>query len=186
MRAYHIAAISPTLQVANVQFNLREISEKMRQADERLAKVVVFPRLCLCGCTCGDLFFQPLLIEKCMEALAGAVAVSRGKHPVYFLGMPMRIGDDLCDVAVAVRDGKVLGIIPDSCPSGENSRYFSAPKQTEVIVFQESIPCSPDLQFDVDGKQVASVDFDYNYTGVKIDGEKILLYNVCLRLFILC
>ena len=29
----------------------------------------------------------------------------------------------------------------------------------------------------MDGKQVASVDFDYNYTGVKIDGEKILLYN---------
>lgn len=31
--------------------------------------------------------------------------------------------------------------------------------------------------YDTDGKQAASIEFDYNYTGVKIDGEKILLYN---------
>ena len=31
--------------------------------------------------------------------------------------------------------------------------------------------------YSTDGKQAASIDFDYNYTGVKIDGEKLLLYN---------
>ena len=31
--------------------------------------------------------------------------------------------------------------------------------------------------YDTDGKQAASIEFDYNYTGVKIDSEKILLYN---------
>ena len=31
--------------------------------------------------------------------------------------------------------------------------------------------------YGTDGKQAASIDFDYNYTGVKIDGEKIILYN---------
>ena len=31
--------------------------------------------------------------------------------------------------------------------------------------------------YSTSGKQVASIDFDYNYTGVKIDGEKIILYN---------
>ena len=31
--------------------------------------------------------------------------------------------------------------------------------------------------YTTDGKKVCSVDFDYNYTGVQIDGERVILYN---------
>ena len=50
-------------------------------------------------------------------------------------------------------------------------------KYAAVVVDNPSgNPYRVDL-YATNGELAASVDFDYNYTGLKIDGEKIILYN---------
>ncbi len=51
-----VAAITPYLRVADVEFNTEEILKCIDEAVEKEARVAVFPELCITGYTCGDLF----------------------------------------------------------------------------------------------------------------------------------
>ena len=57
-----VAAATPEVKVADVQFNREEICRLIGEGREKKAKIMVFPELCLTAYTCGDLFIQkPLL-----------------------------------------------------------------------------------------------------------------------------
>ena len=60
-----VAAVSPELKVADVKFNTLKIEEEIARQTKEGTEILVFPELCLCGYTCGDLFLQPLLSEAC-------------------------------------------------------------------------------------------------------------------------
>ena len=76
----------------------------------------------------------------------------------------------------------VKDVIPDtnviSVPVEEEIESISySDKYAAVVVDNPSgNPYRVDL-YATNGELAASVDFDYNYTGLKIDGEKIILYN---------
>lgn len=53
-----VAAASPALRVADVKFNLEQISALVKQAAADNCQVLVFPELALSGYTCADLFFS--------------------------------------------------------------------------------------------------------------------------------
>ena len=57
-----VAAMSPKVKVADVEYNAERICEKLDEARKEKAKVVVFPELCVTGYTCGDLFLQEKLL----------------------------------------------------------------------------------------------------------------------------
>ena len=61
---YRIAAVSPELRVADVSFNTKEIIRCGEEARRAGACLTVFPELSLTGTTCGDLFYQPLLLDE--------------------------------------------------------------------------------------------------------------------------
>ena len=44
----------PDIEVANVEYNLGKITEKLEEAEKRGADIVVFPELSLTGYTCAD------------------------------------------------------------------------------------------------------------------------------------
>lgn len=76
----------------------------------------------------------------------------------------------------------VKDVIPDtnviSVPVDEEIESICYTDKYAAVVVDN--PSGNPYRMDVyttDGKQAASVDFDYNYTGVEIDGEKIILYN---------
>lgn len=76
----------------------------------------------------------------------------------------------------------VKDVIPDanviSVPVEEEIESICYSDRYAAVVVDN--PSGNPYRMDVytaDGKQTASVDFDYNYTGVEIDGEKIILYN---------
>ena len=52
------AAISPELQVADVDFNVAEITAAMAEAAAQGVQLALFPELCITAYSCGDLFFQ--------------------------------------------------------------------------------------------------------------------------------
>ena len=76
----------------------------------------------------------------------------------------------------------VKDVIPDvnviSVPVEEEIESICYSEQYAAVVVDN--PSGNPYRMDVyttDGKKVTSIEFDYPYTGVEIDGEKILLYN---------
>ena len=73
-----IAAITPDVKVADVEFNVESCIKAVSAAvEKRGAKVVVLPELCLTAYTCEDLFMQGALlaaVEDGLEYLAEQTA----------------------------------------------------------------------------------------------------------------
>ena len=59
----------PRVHLASPVDNAREISHMLQAANEQHADLCVFPELCLCGYTCGDLLLHPPLLDGCRQAL---------------------------------------------------------------------------------------------------------------------
>ena len=51
-----VAAATPSIRVADTRHNAAAVIARLREAADAGAELVVFPELCLCGYTCGDLF----------------------------------------------------------------------------------------------------------------------------------
>ena len=60
-----VAAVTPDIRVADVEFNKEQICRKMDEAAASGAKIIVFPELGITGYTCSDLFLQELLLKSC-------------------------------------------------------------------------------------------------------------------------
>ena len=72
-----VAAATPDIRVADVEFNTAKICEAISEACEQKAKIIVFPELCVTGYTCGDLFTQDVLLKAAKDALIGSRNIRR-------------------------------------------------------------------------------------------------------------
>ncbi len=75
-----VAAVTPQIKVADPQYNAERIKERLSEAYEKGAKVIVFPELCLTGYTCCDLFLQELLLEEALRQLLGEDGLMRAAY----------------------------------------------------------------------------------------------------------
>lgn len=107
-----VAAVTPKIKVADPDYNAGQVCNELRTVFDNGAKIVVFPELCLTGYTCGDLFLQELLLEKAEEALMTVAAATKGQDALVFVGLPVALEGKLYNVAAAIQDGKVLGMVP--------------------------------------------------------------------------
>lgn len=135
-----VAALTPKIKVADPAYNAERICEKLEEAYERKAKIIVFPELCITGYTCEDLFFQELLLREALLALRRIAERTAGEDALVFVGLPVEHRQKLYNAAAVIRDGKILGMIPKTCiPNyGEfyEARHF-APGHGET----EDHPC---------------------------------------------
>jgi NAD+ synthase (glutamine-hydrolysing) len=134
-----VAAATPKIKVADCMFNTQAVIGQMRQACENDTKVLVFPELVLTGYTCNDLFLQDILLKGALEGLCEIVQASKEcAGMVTFVGLPFEHMGKLYNVAAAVQNGTILGLIPKSfIPNyGEfyEVRHFSAgPKECQYV-----------------------------------------------------
>ncbi|MGM9680846.1 MAG: NAD(+) synthase [Eubacteriales bacterium] len=107
-----VAALSPDLRVADVEYNTRRIIESVKAAAELGVKVLCLPELCVTGYTCGDLFGFRLLAERAENALV-RIADETADLPLFFtVGLPYLYKSKLYNVAAAICSGKILGLVP--------------------------------------------------------------------------
>lgn len=106
------AAATPNIRVADVHYNGGNIIQLIGRAEKAGAELLVFPELCVCGYTCGDLFGQNVLLDGCLAALSDIAAATKGKSMLVFVGVPVRLAGVLYNCAAAVSGGKVLAFIP--------------------------------------------------------------------------
>jgi NAD+ synthase (glutamine-hydrolysing) len=153
-----LGVVSPELRVADVAFNLEAIRGAVSEASEAGARLLVFPELCLTGYTCGDLFFQPLLIEAAREALFSLAEVTAAVPVALAVGAPVDFGGRLFNCAVFIAGGRIAGIVPKTfLPNTQEfyeERWFSCAADgaaTEVSWRGEKIPFGSDLLFAAEG-----------------------------------
>ncbi len=148
-----VAAITPKLKVADVEYNKNIICEYMKKAADMKNKVVVFPELCITGYTCQDLFIQDELLEQARQALMDIAAFSKGLDGIFFIGLPFSIEGKLYNLAAAISKGSILGMVPKIHLPNYNefyeARHFISGRNlnTTVVIGNESVPVCCRLMF---------------------------------------
>ncbi|MCR5468782.1 MAG: NAD(+) synthase [Lachnospiraceae bacterium] len=133
-----VAAVTPKVKVADVDFNCDEIISEMKKVAKEGAKVIVFPELCITGYTCGDLFLHDTLLGSAKEGLKKIVKATKSLDAIVFVGLPVDYKNSLYNVAAAVSHGEVLGLVPKIYLPNYNefyeARYFASGADIDGVV----------------------------------------------------
>ena len=106
-----VAAATPDIKVADPVFNAEKIWDMIAEGKEKGAKVMVFPELALTGYTCGDLFLQDVLVETAKNELKKLIEKTEGMDMLAFVGLPWEKNGKLYNVAAAIWNGELLGLV---------------------------------------------------------------------------
>jgi len=106
------AAGTPKVQVADCIHNGQEIIALIHEMQEKSAKIMVFPELCITGYTCEDLFWQDRLLNEAKEQLLVIAEAAKDVDGLIFLGLPIEADGKLYNAAAVISRGSLLGIVP--------------------------------------------------------------------------
>lgn len=151
-----VAAATPDIRVADIDFNKSEIMACMDQALKEHAKIIVFPELCVTGYTCGDLFYQDVLLKKAREAVYEIAAYTKGKDALVFVGTPWVAGGELYNAAAVLNDGQLIGVVtktflPNYAEFYEMRQFKPGPRMPMMKKIDGvEMPFGPKLLFQAD------------------------------------
>lgn len=118
-----VAACTPEIRVADVDYNVSKIMEQMDECREKGVKLAVFPELCITGYTCQDLFYQDTLLDSAMK---GAVRIAKATADYKMLaavGMPVKAKGKLYNCAAVMAGGDILLFVPKTHLPNYNEFY---------------------------------------------------------------
>ncbi len=121
-----VAACALGTSVANIHENANRIILSARQAADIGVKVLVFPELSLCGCSCGDLFFSHTLTDSCERELFRVAEETVDLDTIIIIGFPFVVNDKIYNCAAFCQKGEILGIVPKKYLNNAEKRYFAA------------------------------------------------------------
>ena len=148
-----VATITPKCKVADTTYNGEQIRSWMKEAAKAGAMVTVFPELCITGYSCADLFLQRLLLKEARIELQSIAEASGDLPGIFFVGLPYEIGGKLYNMAAAISQGEILGMVPKTYIPNYNefyeARQFTSGRNlcTQVYLGEQEIPVSTDLLF---------------------------------------
>ena len=148
-----VAAATPDIRVADISYNTEQICKLIDETVANGAKIVVFPELCVTGYTCGDLFFQDILLERSKEALNEIAEYTKDKDALVFVGVPLAINGKLYNVAAALNRGKIIGLVtktflPNYSEFYEMRTFQAGPEEARVILYEgEQVAFGPQILF---------------------------------------
>jgi len=88
--------------------------EQARVLSDDGACLAVFPELGLTGYSIDDLLLSDVLLAEVLAAIETIRAASADLLPAIVVGAPLRCGSRLCNCAVVIQGGVVLGVAPKS------------------------------------------------------------------------
>jgi NAD+ synthase (glutamine-hydrolysing) len=147
------ATAIPEVKVADCEFNSDRIRKIIESANARGVEIICFPELAITSYTCGDLFFQELLLERAKTALVELVEDTSDLDIICIVGLPLMHKDKIFNVAAVFGRGEIYGFVPKTylpnyCEYYEK-RWFSSAKDT----------ADKEIYFDI--KPVSSIDKSY-------------------------
>ncbi|PRR69830.1 NAD(+) synthase [Clostridium thermopalmarium] len=112
MNFIRVAAACPVVNVADIEFNVKNIKECINAALKENSKLIVLPELAITSYTCGDLFLQQHLIHEAINGVQDIRDFSLGKDILIAVGAPLLYRNRLYNCAYIIYNGKILGIVP--------------------------------------------------------------------------
>ncbi|MCI1245446.1 MAG: NAD(+) synthase [Bacilli bacterium] len=161
-----VRAESLHIEVAGLSHNVQEIENAVKRAAADKVSILTMPELCLTGYTAEDLFLTSTIQNLVFEAIKKVAFFSRDFNVFFVFGAPLIYGNAIYNCAVAIHQGKVLGVVPKShLPNYsefyEKRHFTEAPKENGTIdIGGEEIPFGTGLLF-----------VDENYPDLKIGIE---------------
>ena len=143
-----VRCISPDLRVADVAFNTAKLIQAIWDASDEGVKVVAFPELSVCGATCGDLLRQGALLRACSASVEKIAQATEGKDILAIVGAPILDGSVLYSCAIAINNGKILGVVPKTSLSEADKRYFSDTPREQIAIGEGKYPFGSELVFE--------------------------------------
>ena len=151
---YRIASVSPKVEIGSPSANVDNIIKELNHPSLEDANIIVFPELCICGYTCGDLFFQQNLIQKCAEELWHLKDILKDDRRLAAVGLPVLKDGKLYNCAAVISGGRICGIVPKiHLPNYQEfyeKRWFTSGENITdewVDLHGEKIPFGTDLIF---------------------------------------
>ena len=154
-----VAAATPDIRVADVEFNTQNIINVMEEAQKNGAKILVFPELCVTGYTCSDLFDHSVLLKASRKALLEIAENTSDKDILVFVGAPLEVNGKLYNVAAAMNQGEILGFttktfLPNYGEFYEMRQFTPGPQTVREITFEgKKIPFGPQILFQAKGME---------------------------------
>ncbi len=155
---FRVAAATPKIKVADTVYNTDQVCALIEQGDSMGVGLMVFPELCITGYTCNDLFLQLPLLRGAKDGLSRIVDFSAGRQMLIFVGLPWEHMGKLYNVAAAVCDGKLLGLVsktflPNYSEFYEERHYTPGPKHAVMTdwINGEKVPMGSDILFSLKG-----------------------------------
>ena len=149
-----VCAATPEIRLADTAYNAGQICKLIRQAAEQGAAVCVFPELCITGYSCGDLFWQTVLLQGARDALNEITEATADLDGLFFVGLPVAVNGKLYNMAAAFSQGKILGLVPKHYLPNYNEfyemRHFTPGDEltvNEILLCGQHVPVGNDLQF---------------------------------------
>ena len=154
-----VAAATPDIRVADVEFNTQNIINAMEEAQKNGAKILVFPELCVTGYTCSDLFDHSVLLKASRKALLEIAENTNDKDMLVFIGAPLEVNGKLYNVAAAMNQGEIIGFttktfLPNYGEFYEMRQFTQGPQTVREITFEgKKIPFGPQILFQAEGME---------------------------------
>ncbi|MBL4689791.1 MAG: NAD(+) synthase, partial [Nannocystaceae bacterium] len=109
-----VAAAIPVCRVTDIDANVARTRSLWQRADAEGVQVVVFPELGLCGYTARDLLHDGHLLRRTQQALLSLAHDNAALSPLAIVGLPLRVGSGIFNVAAAVQGGRIVAVVPKS------------------------------------------------------------------------
>lgn len=146
-----VAAAVPSVNVADIDFNINSIISMAKEANELGIDILCFPELCVTGYSCGDLFRQSILIDNAIDGLIEIAKRTAELSLSLVVGAPIRWRNGLFNCAVVISDGVICGIIPKSYIPNNNEFYERRWFESGLNIFKQKIHIgNRDIPFGID------------------------------------
>lgn len=145
-----VAAVTTAIRLNDPIANANVIADKINELAKSNVDVAVFPELCVCGYSVGDLLYTQALLDKSLEAVK-CIASGTPSGIIAFVGAPLRIINGVYNCAVAVSGGKVLGVTPKTQLDRNDLMRFNSWSGDGVFVDTLNAPCGSNLIYRCDG-----------------------------------
>jgi NAD+ synthase (glutamine-hydrolysing) len=143
--------------VADIEFNTTTIINKLKELSAEDCRLAVFPELCITGYSCGDLFYQSLLLDQSRLALQRIASITDEYKIATVVGLPLEIDGRLYNCAAFLSNGIVAGIVPKTHLPTTNEyyeeRWFTSAvhcTSQKIELNKTIVPVGTDLLFSAD------------------------------------
>jgi NAD+ synthase (glutamine-hydrolysing) len=151
-----VAVGIPAVRVADPPFNVAHTIALAERASDAGTAVVVFPELGLSAYSNEDLFHQDALLDATTGAVEDVIEASRRLTPIVVVGAPLRLRGALFNCALAIQNGRVLGVTPKTyLPNYREfyeKRQFTAGRDrtfSDISLFGATVPFGNDIVYEI-------------------------------------